>query len=301
MTVDPPNDLLTICHTSIREAGEFVDTFRAAQDQDPEPRSEAWREFYTSSETGPGGTWGPETARVAYSVGALGVMAAAQNLIALGQLLRPRQEVAAYGFEVITRAILEASARAWWIYEPSIGVRVRVARAKTVELHSANEGVKAEQLVPDRPRLFAAERERLLNEAEGLGLTFDYSNPPRRLLGFEGQRRPYATPIIKDLLTQLGLRDGAAVIFPNYSAVAHATTFAMLRNLEIIRKTPAMATVIPRPTHHQIANATVVALSAYLGVVARHAIICGFNATAVDMKRFTLCGPILQVISAEAT
>jgi hypothetical protein len=181
-------------------------------------------------------------------------------------------------------------------------VRARVARAKAVELHSANEGIKAERLVPDQPPLFAQERERVLNEAEGLGLTFDYSNPPRiRLLGFEGQRRPDATPIIKDLLTQLGLRDGAAVIFPNYSAVAHATTYAMLRNLQIIRKTPAMATVIPRPTHHQIANATVVALSAYLGVVARRAIICGFNATAVDMKRFTLCGPILQIAVAEAT
>ena len=285
----------------MRDAFGFVATFRSARGDEPEPRSDAWREFFTSSESGPGGAWGPETAWSAYSVGGLAVMAAAQNLIALGQLLKPRQEVAAYGFEVITRAVLEASARAWWIYEPAIGVRTRVAHAKAVELHSVNEALKAEGLVEHQPAAFAVERDRVLREAEQLGLTFTYSTPPRsRLLGFEGERRPNATPIIRDLLTSLGLRSGAAVAFPAYSAVAHATAHALLRNLEILRRTPAVATVIPRPIRPQIANAVVLALSSYFGVVARHATVYGFGAAAVDAKRFAICGPILQAAATAA-
>lgn len=101
------------CHEAIVEAVAFADKDRVSASDSPEPKSIAWREFYVTAliEEGPSGKWTTETARSAHAVGALAVMPATQTLFALSQLVRPGQQMAAFGFEIMARAVLEASAR----------------------------------------------------------------------------------------------------------------------------------------------------------------------------------------------
>ena len=207
--------------------------------------------------------------------------------------------MAAFGFEIMARAVLEASARAWWIYDPGLDVRARVAHAKTVELHSVDEGMKVERAATDNTLHFSPQRERIVREAEALGLIPDYSKDAN-LIGFEGQRRPDATSIIEDMLTQLlGRRPAAKLAYRLYSAVDHATVYAMIRSLSTLRTTKTTATVTPHVTNEQVASATAFAITSHLGVLSRRARLYGFNHSEIDSKRFTLCGPVLRAASTD--
>jgi hypothetical protein len=290
------------CHDAIVEAVAFAEDDWVSHWESPELRSIAWREFCIDApaESGPSGNWTIETPRAAHAVGTLAVMVSTQTLFGLSQLVRPDQQIAAFAFEIIARSVLEASARAWWIYDPAIEMRPRVARAKTVELYSVDEGVKAERHGLGTIDHFEPERERIIREAKNLGLGFDYSKSGE-LVGFEGQRRPEATPIIEELLTALGLRDAAKLTYRLYSAVDHATIYATIRSLFTLATTDTTATVSPQVTNEQIANASCVVISAHLGVLSRRAHLYGFDYSKIDAKRFGLCGLILQAATRAGT
>jgi hypothetical protein len=224
-------------------------------------------------------------------------MVSTQALLGLSQLVRPDQQTAAFAFEIIARSVLEASARAWWIYDPAVDMRSRVARAKTVELYSVDEGAKAERHALGKLDHFGPERERIIREAENLGLGFDYSRS-NKPIGFEGQRRPDATSIIEELLTALGLRNAGKLTYQLYSAVGHATIYATIRSILTIATSKTTATVSPTVTNEQVANASYLAISAHLGVLARRAHLYGFDHSKIDGKRMALCGPILESVAA---
>ena len=221
-------------------------------------------------------------------------MPATQTLFALSQLIRPDQQIAAFGFEIMARSVLEASARAWWIYDPSIDVRTRVARAKSVELYSVDEGLKTERAATDDTAHFSEQRDRIIREADALGLAHMCSKDGD-LLGFEGQRRPDATSIIENMLTVLlGQRPAAKLAFRLYSAVDHGTVYAVIRSLTTLSTNKTTATVTPSVTNDQVSSATVYAITAHLGVLSRRARLFGFNHSEIDNKRFTLCGSVLS-------
>ena len=284
------------CHEAIVEAVAFAQKDRVSASDSPELKSIAWREFYVAApaEWGRDGPWTMEIAGSAHSVGALAVMPSTQTLFSLSQLIRPGQQIAAFGFEIMARSVLESSSRAWWIYDPKIDLRTRVARGKTVELYSVDEGVKAERAATDDTLHFAPHRERIVREAETLGLTPDYSKGGD-LIGYEGQRRPDSTTIIEEMLGDLlGRRPASKAVYRLYSAIDHATVYAMIRSLTTLSTTKTTATVTPYVTNDQVANATAFAITAHLGVLSRRARLYGFNHLEIDSKRFTLCGSILH-------
>lgn len=293
--------VIAACHDAIIETVRFAELDRVSLGDDAEPRSTAWQEFYMlgPAEAGPDHPWTANDIRAAYSVGSIALMTATQTLFSLSHLIRVDQQIAAYGFEVMSRSVIEASARAWWLYEPEIGVRARVARAKAVELFSVDEGLKFQKKLKEPPvDHFGPVREVVLRDAETLGLT-PYLNKNEELVGFEGQRRPNSTPIIEDLLVAvLGDRDAARVVYPLYSAIDHATIYAMTRTLFTLGKTKTMATVSPEVTNEQVVNAAAIAVHGYLGAYARRASIYGFDWRAIEAKRMTLVGPIYQAYEA---
>jgi hypothetical protein len=226
-------------------------------------------------------------------------MAAAQFIAALQQLLRRGQPVAAFGFETMSRCVIEACARAWWIYDPAIGTRERVARAETVQLHSLGEGMRAEVLAGRGTTEFLQARDRLVQEAQGLGLVVDWSNhSPPRPIGFEGERRQDGTTVIHEMLADLGLQGAAALAYPLYSAVAHATSYGLMRHLQILQTNGSVAKVQPQVTAKEMGNAVVFAVSSYLGVMARKALLFGFDPKPYDETRFRVCG---EIMTAAAT
>jgi hypothetical protein len=87
--------------------------------------SDAAREL-ANTERGPVRPWGEDTVRTTYAGGALYVDIIMRCLCALGDALSP--ETTPYVLEAQARAAMEAGAVLWWLLEPKIGVRRRVAR-----------------------------------------------------------------------------------------------------------------------------------------------------------------------------
>src|SRR5664280_2240002 len=101
----------------------------------------------TTSESGPNGLWTDEPPHTAFSVVNLKLIAAKDHLLALRRLLEP--PVTLYGPMTMARASVEASAAAYWLLDPAISVRERVARGLGDRLRNAEESVKALRLLID--------------------------------------------------------------------------------------------------------------------------------------------------------
>jgi len=92
---------------------------------EPAWQSEAAREC-TNSEAGPAGTWGEDTIRTVYAGAALYLDTILRCIQGLADALTP--ETTPYVVNAVARAAMEAGAQQWWLLEPGIGVRRRVAR-----------------------------------------------------------------------------------------------------------------------------------------------------------------------------
>lgn len=92
---------------------------------EPAWHSDAAREC-ANTQSGPAGRWGEDTVRTMYTGGALYVDTIMRCLCALGDALSP--ETTPYVLEAQARAAMEAGAVLWWLLEPKIGGRRRVAR-----------------------------------------------------------------------------------------------------------------------------------------------------------------------------
>src|SRR5215469_3142358 len=112
----------------------------------PEPewypgwQSEAARER-ANQESGPTGPWGPDPVRSVYTAAALYLEAVLQCMRAIAAALTP--ESTHYVPNVLARAGMEAGSQAFWLLEPGIGARRRVARFMLIRASGARH--RAEQ------------------------------------------------------------------------------------------------------------------------------------------------------------
>ena len=121
----------------LQEVIEFARTLSDAAEADPVEGSQAYEELNFNEEVGPKGPWGRKPVEHTYTTAALLYAAAGQYLRSLRQLLN--DDIALFGFQVITRALLEAAARSWWILDPACSVRERVERAYDEQYYSFDE------------------------------------------------------------------------------------------------------------------------------------------------------------------
>ena len=94
-----------------------------------------------NNEMGPAGKWGDEPVHTAMSLASLKLTAAKDHILSLHKQLEPPHTL--YGLAVVARASVEASAKAFWLLDPNISVRVRVARSLGEQLYSAQEASAA--------------------------------------------------------------------------------------------------------------------------------------------------------------
>lgn len=102
------------------------------------PSGKNWRgpvleELKAGAQLGGTGAWGSNPVSLTYLVADLFLTGAHDELVALAALLRERSSI--HGPMTVARAVLEGSIRAWWILDPLIPVRQRVARAMTERLY----------------------------------------------------------------------------------------------------------------------------------------------------------------------
>ena len=121
----------------VNEAVTFAEGFSEAMDAEPDAGSQADGELNKHIEVGPKGPWGRKPVEDAYNVASMLYGAAGQYLRAFGQLLNDNMVL--FGFQAITRALLEAAARSWWVLDPACTVRERVERAYVERYYSFGE------------------------------------------------------------------------------------------------------------------------------------------------------------------
>jgi len=279
------------------DAYDFVTVFGQSYGSGPEPGSQAETEMHQNGIVGPDGPWSPSVVDTAYTLAAaVFIGAAGQYLMALSQLLA-QDEMALFGFQAVARALAESAAHAWWLLDPGIGARERVARTATERWGSIVELGKAEVAAGiDR----TIQQGRVLDfRAKMAMLGLDEKLDRRgKLLGYEGHSSPEQTTLVGEFLKSLGATKGE--FWYRYSSgVTHTALYAYLQyqDSEAIPGEERAALIAKLPLG-AVANAAMLGTMSYLGAVERHALVYGRDAEAVGRERIRTVRAILAEVGA---
>ena len=152
----------------------------------------------------------------------------------LSDLIEKRAPV--YAHVVLARAVLEQASRAWWLFEPGIGLRLRVARGMNDRIFGLAQQDRLP--LPQRDPARASERVKdLLADAERFGFELVLHRPTN--VRYLEEVRPGQTQLIKALL---GAPDGDAslggFVYGLFSAVAHGTAFGLMQSVKAAPHAP---------------------------------------------------------------
>lgn len=258
----------------VEEVVAFALKFGEAASSQPIEGSPADGEINHNIESGPGGLWGREPVERSFNVAAYLYGGAGQYLRALRQLLQ--DDIALFGFQAVTRALLEAAARSWWILDPDSSVRQRVERAYDELFYSYNEMWKFANAIGGEDAQQVREETQLWVDAANLGLKprTERNAPLGRQVGV-GPPRLTSTEIVPAMLLSFGIDEGEKW-YRTFSGVIHSALYTQVGNWEAVQKEgSATYHLEPQLSLTEIAQAAILSVSSYLGTIERHASLYG--------------------------
>lgn len=224
---EQPEESLRQLGTPIRRLVEHIraeeaDVYR----HDPTEGSEARRELENGEQRRDGSPWGPDPVAEAQGMPGVRLFAADDHLNALSELVGSRHSV--LGWAVACRNVLDASARAWWLLEPGLGARRRVARYFADWYQSVQfrgpllSGLGDSE--PERP-------EGVLDSARKLGLEVVHTSQG---FHFDEEQVPHPAALVHDLLDDAGF-DAGEGFYRYLSGTTHGDRQAILDVLQTNR------------------------------------------------------------------
>lgn len=172
--------------------------------------------------------WGEEPVEQAFNAAHL-LMVGGEDSARMACRILGGEPTPMFAHMVLARSVLEHVGRAWWLLEPGISVRLRIARGVNERLNSLSQ--QESVLIGDGSRTEARERRRrIFDEADRLGFR---SITTRRQPRWLEERRPNSTALIRRLLSggedpQLG-----GLLYGYFSAVVHGTMFGFSQSIEV--------------------------------------------------------------------
>src|SRR5258706_2825726 len=145
-----------------------------------------------NQERGPDGPWGPDPVRSVYVAAALYLEAVLQCVRAMAASLTVQSTH--YVPYCLARGAMEAGSQAFWLLEPGIGARRRVARFMLIRASGAR--YRAEQVAlsdPGATGLYGESPQQAADLAASMGLVCQFRKFKRRHGGewwFEGEQLP---------------------------------------------------------------------------------------------------------------
>ena len=286
------HDLVIGSHNLLDGTWRVASTTLNDNEGTPAQQSRAAAEIATN-EAGPSGDWGQEPALTASSFATMANFAAADHLGCLASLITPEQVGGIFGPLVVARSCVEASARAWWLLDPSDSVRERVGKSFRVRLRSVDEtthlikelldGSDRKEADPGRQRLLEElESQRLrrleiLEQAVGRGIPVHYE--AGELVGIN-VAMPKNDELVGALLQDAGATLGAA-IYVLLSGVTHATPYALLQYFsQVGSDDPLVAHLEPRLSDESLLSTTTVVLLAFIASFGRLVDLYGWDPTS---------------------
>lgn len=178
-----------------------------------------------------GAPWGPQEPTMAFESAWLSLVAVEDFLTGIRKLLEPPfpPVVPKYGAAALCRSVLESAANTFWLIDPQITVRQRVARIyltvweeHRTSVRNATKALAAKALTAQEVATAQAELDALLIRIDDLGL--GYTNKPRTV---GGEALPSKTDKVTALLAGevRGVHD---VVYSLYSGVAHGDLTSIL-------------------------------------------------------------------------
>jgi hypothetical protein len=262
-----------VCVRAHDFAVDFVQDFGP----EPLPNSIADREMGDLSNTGTDGRpWSRQVVGSAYSIAnAIFIVAAGQYLRSLGILLC-QDDAALFGFQAVTRSLVEAAARAWWILQSDISARERVIRGRIERFDSIVERDKF--LRAGDPNLATVSDSQISFRAKTAALGIEETQDQNgNFLRFERVIRPNNITAVTTFLADRGEPDPEKW-YRYYSGIAHSAIFASTSNLEaVLDEATGYYRYEPRLPLADYFDAVRVAQGSFLAVVARNAMLFGHD------------------------
>jgi hypothetical protein len=267
----------------MEQAAETAAKYLDAPVWEPSSGSEGAAEV-ANTEVGPAGPWGESPVRTAHALTHALMDAGLAHLRALALLyVDSPPEMAP---TTIARSVMETAATAWWIMEPGIGARSRVARVTSERLRSALEAAKAIGSLPPtvNPADYSETEQHVRQYATDLGLTTTAGD-----VRIDGQVRRNSTDLISWLFeTETELNQSQArLVYPVYSGVAHGLLYGImqfLRPVDINGEIRLVWQTDPHITDAVVSYTLVVVIAAMDRVLA----VMGWDATEWDTWKSTL-------------
>jgi hypothetical protein len=181
---------------------------------------------------------------------------------------------------------MEAAATAWWIMQPGIGARCRVARVTSERLRSSREAAKAITHLAGtiNPGDYSETEDKVRNYTVDLGLQAAAGDPR-----IDGQVRPNSTDLIACLYeTESALdQSQSRLVYPVYSGVAHGLLYGIM---QFLRPAEVDGRVILRwQTDPQITDAVVsYTLTVMIAAMDRIFAVMGWDVAKWDTWKSTL-------------
>lgn len=205
-----------------------------------------------------------------------GLLVAAEDHLMSLRLAIQRSSV--FSSRVLTRAVLEVAARAWWHFDPAIDIEERVRRSFNEQLSSAGELLRLESEM-DHDLSANARLESLAQEAERVGFTIVRTR--RDIPSHIGEPRPGTLTLMEGLMSHRVERMGR-LLWRTLSAAAHGTTYAMLAAVEFDDHPfdPQRDSARTRVTTRDVNEAVAPSLVAYSDTFGRMAKLYGWDPSA---------------------
>lgn len=135
-----------------------------------------------------------------------------------------------YSADVLCRAVLETSSLAWWLLDPTIDAKTRMARSLAYRLHSAEQtkkAIDALNLEPDdNPSEYGELPQAVMEDIASVGLPTNQSGRP--LFSKDEARLSYTNRVASLVVQIWPQRD---LPYAALSAVAHGEMLGLQRNL----------------------------------------------------------------------
>jgi hypothetical protein len=251
----------------------------------PEPE---WRPGWQSEaageranqENGPNGPWGPDPVRSVYVAAALYLELVLQSLRALAASLTP--DSTHYVPNCLARAAMEAGSQAFWLLEPGIGARRRVARFMLIRASGARYRAEQVRLTdPEGTGSYGETPELAADFAASLGLSCHY-RPKGKYRGewwCEDQKLPGYTE--RNRLLEDAMFTAAA--YSIYSGALHAEWNAVIGNWEQVTLEDGTIAMVSRPDRVAVWGAVLVAAAPAVVPAARAVQLLGHHARLAEI------------------
>jgi hypothetical protein len=265
------------------QAAEAAASYLDAPVWEPSSGSEASVEV-ANAESGPCDPWGEDPVRTAHVLTHALMDTVLTHIRALSLLYADVPPPMAPA--TVARSVMESGATAWWLMEPGIGPRRRVARVTSERLRSAREAGKAIVHLEGSidPSDYSETEAQVRSYAFGLGLTAAVDDPR-----IDGQVRPNSTDLIALLFeTESALNQRQArLVYPVCSGVAHGLLYGIM---QFLRPTEiAGQKRLTWQTDPQIADAVVsYSLAVIIAALDRVIALMGWDAAIWEKWKSTL-------------